>query len=155
MRNRGREIDRAEASSKLALLSPKLIEALELMIPRGATYKLVANQLGISERAVQDRIARAKRVLGFNGTAYDLIDYYLELKEACGQTTRVLTPDASHEAIDEDISRERADQTPLFLGDLITRLTPGWRLALIPAAALALALLAMIVTNVAVTIGDL
>lgn len=51
---------------KLALLSSRELEVLEAL-SRGASYKTVARQLGISERTVQAHRDHAKTKLGFKG----------------------------------------------------------------------------------------
>jgi RNA polymerase sigma factor (sigma-70 family) len=67
-RNRSEEQRRAEAAQRLAQLSPRQLEVMELVLD-GKSNKLIAEHLGIREKTVEVHRSELMRKLGVNSVA--------------------------------------------------------------------------------------
>lgn len=149
--------ERLEAENLLGSLTQKQVEVLELGIRPDMSNKRIANQIGLSERAVEDRFAAARQKLGTSDRGSTLARY-TELTLLSGQTTRgfsrIEEPQqlnaAASQSSSADMSQGASQDTPLSLIELDRRFGPSWRIA----AILVSLLLIVIATFVLLAIAD-
>lgn len=160
-----------DPEAELAALSPKEAKALELVAAQFTT-KEIARELGISPRAVEERLKSARKKL-------DVPDrraaarLFLEQRQACGETTggpatlefarasapRRLQdlPDASVFTLEDSMPRgfDGGEDVPTFLEAFDVRFGKPGRIAAIVLLAVILALLGAAAVSIAVTLDSL
>ena len=152
-------------------LSQKEMRALELVAAQYTT-KEIARDLGISPRAVEERLKSAREKLDAPDRRA-AARIFLDRREACGETTGGPTtvdhtrsslsqsfrdlPDASVFTLEDSVPRgfSGEDDAPTFLEAFDVRFGKPGRVAAIVALAATLGLLGAAAVSIAVTLGQL
>lgn len=157
----------------LERLTPKEREVLDLVVARH-TSKEIARHLSLSLNTVDWRVTQARDKVGARDRN-DLVRIYIELLEACGQTTSGPTPIADRRhpllptppepsggrfTLNDAASFSlpapwELPSTPELPEVLDTRFGKVWRVAAIPLGALSIALLVLALVTIAQVLGML